>query len=110
MAGDKQPTHSDRIKAGLAEARARGVVLGGDRAGSLPRARASSRASIAAQADARACELAPLVRKLQTDGITSLNGIANALNARGIMSARNKGWTRQVVSELLKRIDKLEGR
>jgi DNA invertase Pin-like site-specific DNA recombinase len=101
-------SHSARVKAGLAAARARGVKLGGDRAGSLPRAQASAVVSIAAKADARASELRPLIRELQTAGITSLNAMAKALNARGIPSARQKGWTRQVVSQLLKRIDRIE--
>ena len=108
MTDDPDQTHSARVKAGLAAAKARGVKLGGDRAGSIPRAQASSVASIAAKADARAAELRPLIRELQAEGTTSLNAIANALNARGTPSARNKGWTRQVVSRLLKRIDRFE--
>jgi hypothetical protein len=48
-----------------------------------------------ARANGRPAEtLAPIVRELQAAGITSLHGIAAALNERGIRTARGHGlWT-----------------
>jgi hypothetical protein len=58
-----------------------------------------------AQADARAADLAPIVKELQASGLTSLRGIAAALNARGIQTPRGKGrWQAGTVNQLLARL------
>jgi hypothetical protein len=48
-----------------------------------PAARHAAREGRRALADERAAKLAPLIKTLQGAGVTSLNGLAVALNARG---------------------------
>jgi hypothetical protein len=53
----------------------------------------------------RANQLAPIIAEIQASGITSHNGIAAALNARGIPSATGKGrWYNHTVGRLLARL------
>jgi hypothetical protein len=53
------------------------------------------------------CDLAPIVRELQANGVTSLNGIAAALNARGVPTPAGSGrWHPAQVARLLKRLAK----
>lgn len=94
---------SDRTKAALSAARARGVVLGGDR-GNLPavaamgaQASAEVRSHRAAQ---RARDLQPFIATMREAG-RSYEAIAAELAQRGIPTARGGSWTGQKVSRLL---------
>jgi hypothetical protein len=42
------------------------------------------------QAEARGAELAPIIAELRVDGVTSLRGIARALNELGVSKATGK--------------------
>lgn len=97
---------SDRTKAALAAAKARGTKLGGYRGATIDgAARKISMARRKAVADERAADLAPVIRELWADGITSLGGIARALTARGIPTARGTAtWTETQVSRVLARL------
>jgi Recombinase len=65
---------------------------------------AATRARIAVAA-ARAADVAPIIAELHAAGVTSLNGIAKALNARGVRTPRGRRhWHGAQVSRLLKRI------
>ena len=56
-----------------------------------------------ARANASAATLAPIVRELQASGVTSLNGLAAALNERGVPTpAGSQYWHAAQVSRLLK--------
>jgi hypothetical protein len=56
-----------------------------------------------ARANASAATLAPIVRELQASGVTSLNGLAAALNERGVPTpAGSHYWHAAQVSRLLK--------
>jgi hypothetical protein len=58
-----------------------------------------------ARANRTAADLAPVIAELQAAGITSLNGIAAALNERGIPTPAWSGhWHAAQVSRLLKRL------
>src|SRR5262249_18126173 len=72
---------SARTKAALAAAKRRGRKLGGDR-GAKPsgKTRTKALAVISAKAAARAADLAPVVAELRANGVTSLRGLAAALN------------------------------
>lgn len=94
-----------RTKAALAAAKARGVVLGGDRGGRATDAARTKAAAVRQdKADARAMDLAKVIAEVKADGATSLRQVATELNARGIGTARGDGlWTAVQVSRVLAR-------
>jgi Recombinase len=80
----------------------------GIKPGATPQAREAGRHASAAQADARALELAPIIAEMRVDGMTAPGAIAKALIARGIPTARgHKFWTYNPVRALLRRLDRL---
>jgi DNA invertase Pin-like site-specific DNA recombinase len=98
---------SARTKAALAAAKERGRKLGGDR-GNLSAVCAEgnrvSACSRAAKAAARARDLAPIIAAIRQSGITSANGIARELNARGIRTARGGTWQAAQVQLVIKHL------
>jgi hypothetical protein len=59
----------------------------------------------AARANAHAAHLAPVLKELQKAGVTSLNGIADALNKRHVPTPAGSGhWYAMQVARLLKRL------
>jgi len=88
---------SARTKVALAAAKARGVKLGGPK---LAEAQAKGAAAQKADADSRAANIMPVIREIQAAGVTSLNAIAQTMNARGIPTARGGRWTHQGVKNL----------
>ena len=99
---------SQRTKEALAAAKARGVKLGGYRAGAKVTAQ-MRRHSIQARsetAEARARDLAPIIVELRAQGAQSLREIATALMDRGIPAARGgSDWTAAAVARVLQRIE-----
>jgi DNA invertase Pin-like site-specific DNA recombinase len=91
---------SERTKAALRAAKAQGTVLGNPR---LSEAAARGTAAGKSRADQFAANLLPLVREIQKAGASSLNAIADALNKRGIRTARGKEWTHVQVGLVLRR-------
>ncbi|CAA2157069.1 DNA-invertase hin [Methylobacterium brachiatum] len=87
---------SERTRAALAQAKARGVKLGGDR-GHMPRIAAQGRtASLAVRqgkAKARAADLLPVIAEIRSAGATTLTAVADTLNARDIPTARGGQWS-----------------
>jgi DNA invertase Pin-like site-specific DNA recombinase len=97
---------SARTKAALAEAKKRGVVLGGYKGREFTRK--DIKASVAtrqAQVAQRASDLAPIVKELQAAGCESLRAIAAGLNERHIPTARGGEWTATQVMRLLEDIE-----
>lgn len=97
---------SHRTKAALAAAKARGVKLGGYRGYDLTEDQRTKGAAMSAQvrADAaaqRAVGLLPVIEGIKAEGITSMGGIAKALNERGIPTARGGQWQAVQVQRLL---------
>jgi DNA invertase Pin-like site-specific DNA recombinase len=96
---------SARTKAALAAAKARGVKLGGDRGGRLTKEASIKGTSVRVERSrARAADLEPIVRELQASGITSLSGLAKALNDKGIPTARGGSWQAVQVQRVLARL------
>jgi DNA invertase Pin-like site-specific DNA recombinase len=99
---------SERTKAALAAAKARGVRLGNPNgAAALKRAGkggAPLRAAVAANADAHARNLAPVVADIRAGGATSLRAVAAELNARGMLTRRGGHWHVSTVTNLLDRL------
>jgi DNA invertase Pin-like site-specific DNA recombinase len=81
---------SDRTKQALAAAKARGIKLGGPK---LAEASAKGSEANAKKADIFAANTKPIINQIRKSGITTLRGIAAALNARGVPTARGGTWT-----------------
>jgi DNA invertase Pin-like site-specific DNA recombinase len=113
---------SQRTKAALAAAKARGTwtkadgtpYKAGRRLGNPNGAAAFKRAgkgtkaaleAVSANATQRAEELRDTVRQIQAGGVTSLAGIATALNDQGARSPRGGRWHASSVSNLLARLE-----
>ena len=95
---------SARTKAALAVAKERGVKLGNP---VLAEARVKAEESRAAGADDFARTVAPVVRAIQAQGVTTLRGIGRELAARKITARRGGEWTAAQVSDLLKRLERV---
>jgi DNA invertase Pin-like site-specific DNA recombinase len=106
VAEEERRMISKRTKDALAAAKRRGTKLGGDR-GVIPskKARAMGVEALRARADAKAADLAPIIRELQVAGKTSLRAIAAALNEAGIPTARGGEWSSPQVMRILERLD-----
>ena len=85
-------------KAALRAAKAQGTVLGNPRL-----SEAAARGTAAGKSRADQFAVLPLVREIQKAGARSLNAIADALNKRGIRTARGKEWTHVQVGLVLRR-------
>lgn len=97
---------SERTRAALTAAKARGVRLGGyrGRAGTCTDL-AKARSVRLANAKQRAIDLAPLIEQLQSNGHISLRSIAAGLDAKGITAARGGSWSAAQVRNVLSRIN-----
>ncbi|MCF3638727.1 recombinase family protein [Rhizobium sp. TRM95111] len=94
---------SQRTKAALAAAKARGQKLGGFRGSVISDdARKASQEARRAKASARAADLMPVIDEIRACGVTSANGIATALTSKGIPTARGGSvWTASQVQRVL---------
>jgi DNA invertase Pin-like site-specific DNA recombinase len=103
---------SQRTKAALQAAKARGKRLGNPNGAAAIRraAKAAGRAinatgvagSIAAADRHRDC-IMPVVEAIRGEGVVTLLGIAGELNARGILTARGGQWYARTVKNLVER-------
>jgi DNA invertase Pin-like site-specific DNA recombinase len=100
VAEDERERISARTVAALAAAKARGTKLGNPR---LADACAAVNAARQEAADAFAAGVLPMIREIQATGTSSLRGVAKALSARGVKTARGGAWTAVQVSDILRR-------
>jgi DNA invertase Pin-like site-specific DNA recombinase len=91
---------STRTRQALAAAQARGITLGSPK---LAQARESAVAAIKASADQHAANVLPIIKEAQKAGATTLRAVAEALNARGISTARGGAWHAMSVKNVLDR-------
>jgi DNA invertase Pin-like site-specific DNA recombinase len=112
VAQQEREAISKRTKEALAAAKARGTKLGNPNgAAALRRAGKGNAAGVRAiqtKADDHASDLAPVVNSLHLEGITSLGGMATALNERGMLTPRGGHWHKSSVRNLLSRLDRLQ--
>lgn len=92
---------STRTRQALAAAEARGILLGNPR---LTKAREVAIGAVKAAADAHAANVLPVIQHAQKAGATTLRQIADALNARGIPTARGAQWHASSVKNVLERL------
>lgn len=107
VAQNEREAISARTKAALACAKARGVRLGSRTGGAHLHGHGYHNAALAALkagADARAKDLADIFTDLASEGITSANAQAAALNDRGIITPRGGKWTARSVLNAKARI------
>ena len=91
---------SERTKAALAAAKARGTRLGNPNpAYALKRMRAARKVQI----ERFAANVLPVIRGIQAAGYDSCNAIARQLNVRKIATARGGRWTHMQVGQILAR-------
>jgi DNA invertase Pin-like site-specific DNA recombinase len=91
---------SIRTRQALSAAKARGVTLGNP---TLQKARKTAVEAVQAEADRFAANILPVIREAQKAGASTLREIADALNARGIPTARGGQWYAQSVANILAR-------
>lgn len=96
---------SARTKAALQAAKARGVVLGGNRgafnAENTTRGRLRGLETRQKRAQKRAADLLPVIQSIRNEGVTSANAIAGALNQRSIPAPRGGAWNHIQVQRVL---------
>ena len=106
---DERERISERTKAALAAAKARGVKLGNPNgAEALRRAakgNAGSLQAIRAGADQFARDLAPVIEQMQSEGLRSLPQLAAGLNNGGFATRRGGKWHPSTVRNLLARLE-----
>jgi len=106
VAEDEARRISERTKAALAQARGRGTVLGGSRNhrfSDLER-RKGSAASCAIRREAsreRALAIMPVVAELRAAGASTLQALADGLNARGLPTANGGAWMPMSISRVI---------
>ncbi|HEX8573093.1 MAG TPA: recombinase family protein [Allosphingosinicella sp.] len=90
---------SQRTKAALQAAKARGVKLGGFRGVKVnPHSGLEARKAAAGDFKAR---VRPVIRSILNEGVISASGVARALNAKGIKTRRGGSWTAQQVQRVI---------
>jgi len=99
---------SERTKAALAAAKARGVKLGNPHGARALRGKQVGNKQalrvIKARAQERAQNLRAIITDVRNDGHTSVRDIAAELNRRGILTARGGLWHATSVVRLLERL------
>lgn len=99
MAEQERRAISERTKAALASAKARGTILGGWRGGPVVDHRKGVEA-IQAAAGAFRADVCPMIQDLHGQGL-SLRQIAAELDRQGVKTSRGKAWTAAAVSRVL---------
>lgn len=92
---------SHRTRAALSAAKRRGVMLGNRT--NLEVAQARSRAARTSHADQFAANVLPVILQIRAAGVSSLSGIAGALNARGLRTPRGGEWQPVQVKRVIER-------
>jgi DNA invertase Pin-like site-specific DNA recombinase len=92
---------SERTRAALASKKAQGAALGNRT--NLAEAQEKGAASNRAAAAAFASNTLPIIRQIEASGVSGFRGIAAALNARGIRTARGGDWHPTTVRNMLAR-------
>jgi DNA invertase Pin-like site-specific DNA recombinase len=90
---------SERTRAALRAARARGTQLGNPR---LAEAQKRGTAALKRNAKRFAANVLPIIEQIERAGITSHNAIAAELNVRNVKTARGGKWTHVQVGAVLR--------
>jgi DNA invertase Pin-like site-specific DNA recombinase len=96
---------SERTRAALAARKAQGAILGNRR--NAKQAAAQGHKSLSSESDAFADKVMPLIESLRAAGVCDLRGLAEALNNRGIPTARGGRWHVSNVKNVIERASSL---
>ncbi|WP_188063199.1 recombinase family protein [Sphingobium sp. KCTC 72723] len=101
---------SQRTKAALAAAKARGVRLGNPNGAAAlltgcREAAAKGGAASRQRADQRAAQILPLLRQLEATGCNSIRAMATALNVQGVPAPNGGVWYPEQVRRALRRAE-----
>jgi DNA invertase Pin-like site-specific DNA recombinase len=94
---------SERTKAALAAKKAQGTKLGNRT--NLGEVGARGHATMARQADQFAANVRPVIEDARKAGAVTLQDLADALNARGVRTARGGRWHPMTVRAILQRTE-----
>lgn len=100
MAEEERRRISQRTKAALSAAKAKGVKLGNPQIEKINRCQRKA-------ANAFASSMASTIAELQEAGYSSIESLRDELNRRGIPTARGGRWHKATVHRLLKRIERI---
>ena len=103
LAEQERTLISQRTKAALAAAKARGVKLGNP---NLAAIRGSGGEAGKAEAERFAGTVMPIIKQVKKAGATTLQQIADALNDRGVATARGGSWYPSNVRNVLARAER----
>ena len=92
---------SQRTKAALAAAKARGTQLGNRK--NLVEAQANGHRVIVKQADDHAARIFPAIKDVVMGGLHSVHKVADALNSRGVATRRGGTWTGSSILAIIRR-------
>jgi DNA invertase Pin-like site-specific DNA recombinase len=92
---------SERTRSALQARKARGASLGNP--SNAPEAAAIGRSVQTAAADRLAANIMPIIDSLRLAGVSDLRGLAQALNTRGVRTARGGSWHVSNVKNLIDR-------
>jgi len=103
---------SERTKAALAAAKRRGKKLGNPLGATHLQGRGNGEAveRIKAMADEHALRFRRAIGQIETDGVSSAQGIAKVLIQKGFLTARKGRWTATSVLRLMSRLHSLRAR
>lgn len=100
LAEQERTMISQRTSAALQKLKRDGVQLGSPK---LAEARVVAAQAISTEADRFAASVMPFIKQAQKAGATTQQQIVDALNARGIPTARGGAWTRASVVNVMAR-------
>ncbi len=100
LTDEERTLHGRRVRSGQAAARERGVKLGGPK---IREAGELGRATMAERADRFAADVLPVIEDIRAGGVTSLNGVAEELNRRGVGTPRGGRWAAMTVRRAVER-------
>ena len=92
---------SNRTRAALARLKAEGKDLGN--LTNLAEVRVRGHATIKANADKYAKDIRDIIEGIKLSGIKTLQGIADALNNRGVKTYKDRAWYPTTVKNVLER-------
>jgi DNA invertase Pin-like site-specific DNA recombinase len=92
---------AQRTRDALQAAKARGKRLGNPK---LAEARQRATESTRVAAKRFAANVLPVIQQIQASGVQSFRGVARALTARGIRTARGGEWSAVQVADILRRV------